>query len=350
MPVKNSITLKEGKRMKKYLLSENGNFYKANLHCHTNLSDGKHTPAEVKELYKRLGYSIVAYTDHDILIPHHHELSDAGFLALNGFEMEINEPKRENFASIKTCHICFVGLEPENITQPMWHREGEKLYLFGNAVNHKDEVKFDESEPDYVREYSHEKISEIMNIGREKGFFVTYNHPTWSLENYGDYMGYHGMHAMEIFNGDCNAAGWNDRNDHAYDDMLRGGERIYCIGADDNHNNHDIGWAWTVIKADSLDYRTVTRALEEGNFYASEGPEIHALWYEDGKVHIECSEAQRITLNADMRYARAVHDNSGQLMSAELPVNQSCKWFRLTVYDKQGRMACTNAYFVDTLN
>ena len=28
--------------MKKYLLPNTGNYYKANLHCHTTLSDGKH--------------------------------------------------------------------------------------------------------------------------------------------------------------------------------------------------------------------------------------------------------------------------------------------------------------------
>ena len=53
--------------MKKYLLPESGNFYKANLHCHTTLSDGRLTPEEIKELYKSQGYSIVAYTDHNIL-------------------------------------------------------------------------------------------------------------------------------------------------------------------------------------------------------------------------------------------------------------------------------------------
>ena len=34
--------------MRKYLLPENGNFYKANLHCHTDVSDGAKTPEEVK--------------------------------------------------------------------------------------------------------------------------------------------------------------------------------------------------------------------------------------------------------------------------------------------------------------
>ena len=38
--------------MKKYLLPKDGTFYKANLHCHTTLSDGHLTPEEVKEIYK----------------------------------------------------------------------------------------------------------------------------------------------------------------------------------------------------------------------------------------------------------------------------------------------------------
>ena len=45
--------------MRKYLLPETGSFYKANLHCHTVLSDGNKTPEEVKEAYQKLGYSIV---------------------------------------------------------------------------------------------------------------------------------------------------------------------------------------------------------------------------------------------------------------------------------------------------
>ena len=78
--------------MKQYLLPRDGQFYKANLHCHTNYSDGTLTPAQVKELYTSLGYSVVAFTDHDLLIAHD-ELNDDRFLALHGFEVEINEER-----------------------------------------------------------------------------------------------------------------------------------------------------------------------------------------------------------------------------------------------------------------
>jgi len=42
--------------MRKYLLPESGNFYKANLHCHSTLSDGNLTPEQLKKAYMDKGY------------------------------------------------------------------------------------------------------------------------------------------------------------------------------------------------------------------------------------------------------------------------------------------------------
>ncbi len=61
--------------MRQYLLPEKGNFYKANMHMHTTVSDGCWTPEQAKEEYKKRGYSIMAYTDHEVMIPHD-ELND----------------------------------------------------------------------------------------------------------------------------------------------------------------------------------------------------------------------------------------------------------------------------------
>ena len=106
--------------MRKYLLPEKGNFYKANLHCHTTISDGKMTPEEIKEAYTSRGYSVVAFTDHDVLIPHP-ELADEKFLPLNGYEMEINEhdPRKPDS---KSCHMCLIALEPDNVKPVCFHR------------------------------------------------------------------------------------------------------------------------------------------------------------------------------------------------------------------------------------
>lgn len=339
--------------MKKFLLSQDGNFYKANLHCHTVLSDACFTPEQVKELYLSLGYSIVAYTDHDVFIPHP-ELNDESFLALHGVEIEINQFSSGDFNDMKSNHFCAIALDPDNHVQPCWNER----FLYGNAPKNAYMVKKNEDEPPYEREYTGERISDNMQKFREAGFFVTYNHPTWSMESCSEYMNFHGMNAFEMFNGSAMAMGFEDYNPRVYDDILRGGERIYCIGADDNHNHgdpksrrHDSGWAWTVIKADKLEYKTVTQALTDGNFYASEGPEIYELWYEDGRVHIKCSDADRINYNTGRRCARMALCEEGEtLTEASFEVSPKDVYFRLTVTDKKGRHACTNAYFIDELN
>lgn len=332
--------------MKKYLLPKNGEFYKANLHCHSTVSDGKWSPEEIKKNYMEQGYSIVAYTDHDVLIPHP-ELNDRNFLALNGCEFEIDEQGMWG-KNWKNCHFCAVSLEPDNVTQPCWHRE---KYQFSNALNYRDMVKFDHSEADWEREYSSEGISKMMQNCAEKGFFVTYNHPTWSMEGYQDYMGYNGMHAMEICNYGCVEAGYDEHNSKEYDEMLRGGKRIYCIATDDNHNGRaDSFGGFTMIKAEKLEYKAVTDALVAGNFYASEGPLINELWYEDGKVNITFQPAQECFITKGVRGAGiVVAEEGGFVTEATFDVADDDIYFRITVVDKDGKRAYTNAYFLDDI-
>ncbi len=339
--------------MKKYLLPENGTFYKANLHCHTNFSDAMLSPAEVKEKYMAHGYSVVAFTDHDILIAHP-ELADENFLPLNGFEAEVKTPKVEGEYIRKTCHFCFIATDPDNLTMPFYHRTKD---LFGNALNYRDQLKIDETQPDFVRAYTPERINEMVRMGREKGFFVIYAHPTWSLENYADYMNYEGMHAMEICNYSSLCAGFNEQNEREYDDMLRGGKRIFCVATDDNHNKYpenskrwDSFGGFIMIKADELKYETITKALLDGNFYASEGPKIHALWVEDGQLHITCSGAQRIVMTVGKRRSAVVYSQDGELLEeASFPLTPEDIYVRVTVTDPRGYHAYTNAYFTDEL-
>ena len=165
------------------------------------------------------------------------------------------------------------------------------------------------------------------------------------------------MNAMEIMNGGCIAAGYEDYNPRVYDDILRSGKKLYCIGADDNHNKHpddsrysDSGWAFTMIKVPKLEYRTITKALEAGDFYASEGPEIHELYVEDQKVHIKCSEADKIFCRYKARMGGMVLSENGvPVTEAAFKIGPELGCFRITVVDKCGRHACTSAYFPEEL-
>lgn len=48
------------------LFSGEKRWLKGNLHCHTNVSDGKRFPQEKAKIYKKLGYHFLAFTDHNI--------------------------------------------------------------------------------------------------------------------------------------------------------------------------------------------------------------------------------------------------------------------------------------------
>ena len=334
--------------MKKYLLPNEGNFYKANLHCHTVLSDGCWTPEKVKEEYAKMGYSIVAYTDHNVMVPHT-ELTDDDFLALTGYEINVSTVRGENMQGYKTCHMCFIAPTAEDTDQICVHKT---KYLGSNSRQPEileTMVKYDRSLPDFERVYTPECINECIRTGKDNGYFVTYNHPTWSQESYPEYIAYEGMDAMEICNYGCVEAGWQEYNPRVYDDMLRAGKRIYCIGADDNHNKrNDSFGAFTVIKAEKLDYPSVIKALKDGHFYASQGPAINELYIEGDTVTVKCSPAAKILLNTGVIRASIAQGKNGEpITEATFKLRPDDGYFRITVIDEKGLPADTSAYFID---
>ncbi|MBR3766705.1 MAG: PHP domain-containing protein [Clostridia bacterium] len=314
--------------MKKYLLPENGNFYKANLHCHSTFSDGQWTPEELKEKYMRHGYSVIAFTDHRTLHSQSY-LTDENFLALDGYEIDVTETEDTGRGYKKTCHFCLIA-KKQGTPQPDLGDEDT---------------------------YTPENISRLMKEAKEKGFFVTYNHPNWSLEDFSDYINYHGMDAMEICNFGCIAVGYQDYVPMVYDEMLRYGERIYCIATDDNHNRYpedslycDSFGGFTVIKAESLTYENIISALKNGNFYASQGPEIKEMWYEDGKIHIKTSPVKKIDFVFGSRRAvTRIAEKDAYIEEAECDVPENSIYVRVSAKDEHGLPADTNAYFVDKL-
>lgn len=333
--------------MKKYLLPQSGQYYKANLHMHTDISDGRLSPEQVKEIYKAHGYSVVAFTDHDVMITHH-ELSDDTFLALSGFEAEFNEMNQyPSIPGKKTCHLCFIAKSKTAEIQPCYN---EKYAYIGSVKKHRHKVKIDKNNSPFKRDYSPENINEMIRICRENGFFVTYNHPTWSLEKYGEYIRYDGMNAMEIYNHECNMTGYPAYVPTIYDDMLMSGKKIFAIAADDCHKKSSACGGYIMIKAGSLDYEVITDAIDRGNFYASMGPEIKDLYIEDFKVHISCSDAIAISLYTGARKAEAVYAEEGEILNhASFPIDETYKYIRITVRDVYGRYANTNAYFLEDL-
>lgn len=311
--------------MRKYLLPDDKPYFKANIHAHSTVSDGRLTPLELKEAYKSKGYSILSLTDHEIL-KEHSELSDDEFLMLTGVEVGIKED-REWSPDTKCCHL--------------------NLY----ARN-----QYNTDLPGFEKEYSVKGINRIISEAKDAGFIVCYNHPVWSLEDVSVCSQYKGMFGMEIFNTGSYVGGLPEQNIREYDAMLRAGSHIACVAADDchcaypeGHRFFDMYGGWIYVAASSLTYDNIINALEKGDFYASCGPEIYELYIEDDTVKLTSSEVCEITMVTGTRKcARLAVDceTPYPITHAEIPIKRELGYVRFELTDKEGKKANTKAYFL----
>ena len=104
-----------------------------------------------------------------------------------------------------------------------------------------------------------------------------------------------------------------------------------------------------MIKAEKLEYKAITNALLSGNFYASEGPEIYDLYYEDGEVYVKSSPAQKIYITKPTKNVAAFFADEDLINEAVFKVEEDDGFFFITVVDERGNKAYTNAYFVDEI-
>ena len=87
-------------------------YFKAALHTHSTVSDGRLTPQEVKDAYKAQGYSILCLTDHNIPA-NHSDMNEPDFLMLTGVEVKSGETGEVKTIPADGVFLA-VGLVPEN--------------------------------------------------------------------------------------------------------------------------------------------------------------------------------------------------------------------------------------------
>ena len=329
--------------MRKYLFPEGRKFFKANLHCHTVISDGKKTPEEIKAMYIAEGYDAVAFTDHEALILHD-DLTDDRFVALNGYETAIKEYEGKTDSHMKVHHLCLIKRRPMDDVAVCFYPEN---FTPGNCASQIPFLHYVGERCKY--EFTDAFVSHLIAEAHANGFLVHYNHPRWSLMT-ADKLLSLPFDGLEICNTDCRFHG--DYNADVYEDYLRLGGALdkYIVGADDNHNagtaTSDSFGAFTMIAAEELSYESLTDALAEGNAYVSTGPSILSAYVEDGALVIKTSPAAHILLHSEGRKLIAAHGVGGYIDKAAFPLNEAKlgAFFRIEVIDAKGEHAYTRAY------
>ncbi len=338
--------------MRKYLLPDSGNFYKANLHVHTTVSDGEMTPEEIKRIYMERGYSIVAFTDHEVMVPHP-ELTDDSFLALTATEISVNQRYDCDFHFTKTYHL--------NIYSPFENKSSFSTFD-RSQIWKKESLRYITPEQDmidYKRVYTVDCINDMIKRANDEGCLVSYNHPVWSLQDHADYIGLKGLWGIEVYNTACARNGHFD-SAKPMDDLLRAGERVMPLAGDDAHLMQDCFGGFLMVNAERLGYDEVFGALKKGDFYSSVGPELHEISIKDGVVRIRTSPVAFIGIVTDTRYLHTEKSADGTLTEVNFDINgylrlaaegvNEHRYIRVTLIDASGNPAYSRAYFIDELN
>jgi len=280
-----------------------GNWYKANLHTHTTLSDGDvNLPVRVKQ-YRDKGYQVLAVTDHE-KTNNIAGYSDSKFLLLNGMETH----PRSN-AEVQYHFVCL------NIP------DGLKFAADVNAA---------------------ERIRQVKAAGGE----IIFAHPYWSGHTINDMLAVDGYIAMEVYNGSFHYIG-KGYNSVQWDQLLNTGHIIPAIATDDLHNSAQIGQSWTMIKAKELTPEAIMDALRTGCCYASCGPTFDDFRVEAGMAAVKCSPVVEICFMGQNTFSHNTTANQNHpITSAKYKLPDKIRWVRAEIVDVNGRHAWTNPIII----
>jgi hypothetical protein len=235
-----------------------GSYRKAQLHCHTDRSDGSDPPRTVAERYRASGYAFVVFTDHN-RITRCDDLNDGAFLALPGVETTVPRPIR-----------------------PLGPHMG-RLGAPGSLA---------------ARE-----AQACIDATVAAGGVVSLHHPSWTGNllsgrwPLGEMLTLRGYHLVEISNHhsgtQTDLARWTAALRHRGEAGAVG-----AVAADDLHRPRDLNTGWVMVKTRDVAAGSLLEALRSLAFYASTGPAAD-FGVREGVIRVETDAPVIRFLDAD---------------------------------------------------
>lgn len=236
------------------LFLENKRFYRGNFHCHTTCSDGRLSPEEVKDVYRRLGYDFLVISDHRLLSPQ--ARLENGLLVLPGMEMDFTLPG-------EALHIVGFGMEKDFA--------GSRGWLLGPQ--------------------------QCIDTMRRYGGRAILAHPHWSMNTLATLSALKHLTAAEVYN-TVSGIPWNGAradSSEILDVAAVHGTYYPLVAADDSHEyNGEAGRSYTMVQAEELTQEAIIAAMDAGRFYASQGPRFEQITLEDDQIRVRCSPVRHI--------------------------------------------------------
>jgi hypothetical protein len=302
------------------IFTTNGKFYRGNLHTHSTRSDGILDPEEVCRRYQAEGYDFIVLSDHfvglfDYPITDTSNYRNDGFTTVLGAELHTGVMENGYL-----WHLLAAGL-PTNFTPP--------------------------DAPNFTPVEGSEPAAAIAQRARDAGAFVTIAHPHWSRMSEADARSITAAHAIEIYNHSC--AVDNDRGESlmVLDHLLNQDRRLNLIAADDAHfKNPDHFGGWVMVKAPENSPEALLAGLKAGEYYSSQGPEIHDIRVCETSVEVDCSSSVTVIAQGKGPATATLHGTAMTTARLSLERLADSPWLRVTVMDSAGKRAWSNPVWV----
>ncbi len=289
---------------------------KIGLHIHTTESDGRCSIEQAVEIYKNAGYDAIALTDHWKWHPAD-EIN--GLRILSGVEYNNKFPEG----------CTYMG---NNSVTGVYHILG----------------LFCESEPQIENMTDHTLFTKAIH---KAGGLAVIAHPAWSLNTPGQIMALDSIDATEIYNTVSGVHASNRPYSGAVIDMLANKGCYLPLIADDDCHYYDNDCAVSYIMLDVSDGKTsdkdILNKVKTGEFYATQGPELHISRKQDGTVVATSSPVSQISFFSNAAFNKTRNTYGDGITYAEYTPLGFEKWIRAEAYDKDGKCAYTNILLLD---
>jgi len=274
--------------------------YRVNLHSHTTRTDGRKTPDEVAKIYRDAGYDALALTDHWVYGDEW--TTPDGLLVLSGVEYNIKNVNAKD------------GL----------------FHIVGVGMTHDPALEDTAS------------AQQAIDAVKGAGGLSILAHPAWSLNTPAHIMALRGGDVTEIYNS-VSGVHMSRRPDSGLIVDMLGAQGVFypLIADDDSHYyDNDACVSYIEVAAESCTREALLRAIRAGDFYATQGPEVH-IRREGDVIIVDCSPCREIVFLSDEVWSRRVFEGDG-ITHAKYYFGGNEHFVRAEVTDAEGRRGWTN--------
>jgi len=239
--------------MDKDLFEASGMWIKGNLHAHTKNSDGLLSPEEVINYYFSHGYDFLAITDHEKIT----KVTSEKLLLIPGTEVSVGKGILGD-----SYHVLAINVEDNEALQ----------------------------------KHKKESVQALLDFVNKENSFAIIAHPYWSKLVHSDLLNIEGYIGIEVYNGASEATIARGFSTVHWDNLLTQGRNVYGFATDDAHYYNDLDSAkgWINVKVREVSVDEILSSIKKGNFYSSSGPNIEYFSYNENRIEIKSSPAERI--------------------------------------------------------